>query len=186
MEHILSDESTYIQIKSNPTKDLKTQLQDLVNKAGDNNILIQREKRYLVPDAPIMLVLYQVPKIHKNVGKPPGRPVLSGHSLFSRLGEYIDVFLQPLAAKSLSYLKDSKDVINNLQNLRVNDSGILVTVDVESLYTNIQQQDALNEVKWSLNKYTTLKYKQKQFILHGLKLAMTNNFFWYGDNITTK
>lgn len=128
-----------------------------------------------------MPVLYQVPKMHNNAAKPPGRPILSGiNSLFCELREYIDVFLQPLVVKSPSYLKDSKDVINHVQHVEINENSILVTIDVESLHTNIRQQDAMNALKWALNKFTNLKYRQKQFILKGLRLAMTNNLFWYG------
>lgn len=91
-----------------------------------------------------MPVLYQVQKAHKNSRKPPGRPILSGiNSLFSRLGEYLVIYLQPLADKGPSYLKDSKDVLNSLEQVGVDEQSILVTVDVESLYTNIRQTDAM-------------------------------------------
>lgn len=179
MQRILSDKRTYKKLTKNPTKELKIALQNMVNKAGD--ILSKKESRYLVPNAPIMPVLYQVPKVQKNAEKPPGRPILSGkNSFFTRLGEYIDVYLQPLVSKSPSYLKNSKDVINHLQQIPVGANSRLVTISVESLYTNIQQKDVIKAVRWAMNKFTNLKYKQKQFTLRGLKLAMMNNFFWYG------
>lgn len=83
----------------------------------------------MVPDAPVMPVQYQVPKVHKNAKHPPRRPNLSGiNSLSTRLGEYIDVYLQPLVSKSPSYLKDSK--VNHLQQISVDDSSMLVTIEV--------------------------------------------------------
>lgn len=85
-----------------------------------------------------------------------------------------------LTANGPSHLKDSKDVLNSLKLIGVYEHFLLVTVDVESLYTNIRQTDAMNAVKWAFNKFTNLKMKQKQFIQNGLKLVMTNNYFWYG------
>lgn len=70
------------------------------------------------------------------------------------------MYLQPLVSKIPSYLKDSKDVINYLQQVLVDDKSILVTIDVELLYTNIRQSDAMKKVKWAMNKCTNLKYKQ--------------------------
>lgn len=135
-------------------------LQKLINRANTDGIPNNREKRYLVPDTPVMPVLYWVPKVNKNSSKPPGRPILSGtNSLFSRLGEYLYIYLQPLAANSPSYLKDSKDVLNSLEYVGVDEQSMLVTVDMESLYTNIQQTDAMNAVTWALNKYTNLQLK---------------------------
>lgn len=54
------------------------------------------EVRYLIPEAPITHVIYQVPKIHENQEvPPPGKPIVSGvHSLFTHLGKCLDVFLQ--------------------------------------------------------------------------------------------
>lgn len=84
--------------------------------------------------------IYQISKVHKNREWPPGRPIISGiNSLYARVGEYLDLFLQPLAANGKYFLKDSKDTIASLQNVQVGDATILVPVDVESLYTNIKQ-----------------------------------------------
>lgn len=66
------------------------------------------------------------------------------NSVLSHLGEYLEGFLQPLAGKSLSYLKANKEVLTSLQHLKIDEHNILVTADVELLCTNMQQQDATN------------------------------------------
>lgn len=75
-------------------------------------------------------------------------------SLFLRLGEYFDQYLQPLVSEGKSYLKDSKQLISELRHFKVEHRDILVTIDVNSLYANIIRRDGLNSVEWALQKYT--------------------------------
>lgn len=53
----------------------------------------------------------------------------------------MDTFFQFLAA----FLKNGKELKNLLKVVRVVGSSLLVTADVESLYTNIKQKDALDD-----------------------------------------
>lgn len=50
----------------------------------------------------------------------------------------------------------------------------LATVDVESLYPNIKQRDAMKAVRWALEKQTDLKQPQIKFLLEGLHMDMSN------------
>lgn len=88
-------------------------------------------------------------------------------SLYSRLGEYLDIYLQPLAAKGRSYLKGSRELINRLQNIELSADTLLVTVDIESLYTNIKKQDAIVAVKLALTEESKLKKPQINFLVEG-------------------
>lgn len=128
--------------------------------ASNDGILKKKEARYLIPDAPRVPVIYQLPKMHKHSTKPSGRSIVSGiELLFSRLGEYLDYFLQPLT-KKCPYLKDSKDLIELIKPMTLDDDCILASVDVNSLYTNIQKQHALKAVEWALGS-TNIKQKQR-------------------------
>lgn len=129
----------------------------------------------MVPDVSRVPVIFQLPKIHKNPSKPPGRPIVSGVDLlFARMGEYR--FLQPLAQKFPTYLKDSKDLMELLQGIEVDEECILASINVNSLYTSIQQQYAIEAVEWAVNS-TNIKRKQKYFLIQSLDLAMSHNFF---------
>lgn len=65
-----------------------------------------------------------------------------------------------------------------LQQVEVNEGHLLASIDVNSLYTNIQQQHAIEAVVWALNS-TKMKNKQKDFMVHALDLAMSHDFFWH-------
>lgn len=55
----------------------------------------------------------------------------------------------------------------------------LVSIDVDSLYTNIRQKDAITAIKWALGSKITLQNTQIVFMLYILQLAMENNYFWH-------
>lgn len=59
-------------------------------------------------------------------------------SLFVRMGEYLDRLLQPLAQKCSAYLKVSRNRMELLQGVEVDEDYILASIDVNSLYTNIK------------------------------------------------
>lgn len=79
--------------------------------------LNKKEAKYLLPKVQKIPVIYQIPKIHKNKNTPPGRSIVGGiDSIYSRLGEYINVFLQPIGQTvGKAYLKDSRELINKIR-----------------------------------------------------------------------
>lgn len=180
MKNLLGVENTYKKLKHNPKPQYIKSLKRLVKKGGEAGILNKKEARYLIPDSTKTPVIYYLPKIHKRLNKPPGRPIISGvDSLFSRLGEYIDQFLKPLVVKGKSYLRDRTQLINDLKTITGTDHCLLATIDVNSLYTSITQKDGLKGVEKALYEGSDLKHEQIQFILEGLELAMGSNYFWY-------
>lgn len=62
LNRLVSDQETYEKLKGNPTKEFKTKLKDLIKTAKEEGILKKKEARYLVPDAPRIPVIYQLPK----------------------------------------------------------------------------------------------------------------------------
>lgn len=107
IKNLLRVEGTYKKLKINTKKGYKKDLKVFLT-GKDRGILNKKEVRYLIPEAAKTSVIYYDPKIHKNQEKPPGRHIISEiESLFSRLGEYLDHFLQPLVPEGRSYLKDS-------------------------------------------------------------------------------
>ena len=82
-------------------------------------------------------IFYMLPKIHKP--NNPGRPVISSvNSHTEKLSAYVDEFLRPLAQALPSHIRDTTDFIIRLKKLgRVPENSILATLEVSSLYTNI-------------------------------------------------
>ena len=90
-----------------------------------------------------------LPKIHKQYSDfPPLRPICSGYnSCTVRISEFVDNYLKPIAQQSSSYVKDTTALLNKLRNFTIspnttaNHFRILVTMDVTSLYPNIDHEE---------------------------------------------
>lgn len=178
---ILSDTNTYSSLPSDPTSDFKRELRVLIEKGYDLGILDKKEREYLVPLAPRLPVMYILPKIHKTLTNPPGRPIISGiDSVTSRVGKYIDFFLQPLVVGTPSYLKDTKHVLNILREVEWKATYMLVTADVASLYTSISHSLGHEAVRHFLYRDSSISITQCNFVMELLDFSMEHNHFWYG------
>ena len=115
------------------------------------------------------------PKVHNE--NHPGRPVVSSINRHSkRISEYVDHHLQPYAKDIKSYIKDTKDFLNHLDKVPTNISknSYLLTLDVNSLYTSITNEEGINIIKDVLHKN---KSKCTQVITAFLWLILTLNNF---------
>lgn len=69
----------YQQLPSNPTDIFKNKLDRLLGAAKSgiiNGIINQRAYIYLSVDKPLVPTFYLLPKIHKDLINPPGRPIV--------------------------------------------------------------------------------------------------------------
>ena len=81
----------------------------------------------------------------------------------------MDVFLRPLRQKLPSHIRDTTDFIRRLKKLgRVPENSILVTLDVSSLYTNIDTDEGLTIVKEELEK-NGLRYLSAETLTSSLR-----------------
>ena len=97
--------------------------------------------------------LYFVPKIHKdlvswpNPNCPPSRPIISdvGSPTYI-VGKFISSKLREISTLHDSYIKDTYDFISQLRSHQFPADVALVTIDVQSLYTNIDTDSGLKAV----------------------------------------
>ena len=151
-----------------------------------NKIISEKQFNYLkAPMEPRPRIFYMLPKIHKPIEKwpasntPPGRPIISDCSSESyTVSEYIDHFLQPLASKHASYLKDTTDFLNKLKTVKITENSLLVTMDVESMYTNIDHESGMSAVKQAFENYPDPIRPDEQ-ILDLLEISLKNNDFQF-------
>ncbi len=116
----------------------------------------------------------------------PGRPIISANeSPTERISEFVDHFLNPTTFDLPAYVKDTTDFLNKLNELEnIPDNALLVTLDVESLYTNIPHNYGIEAAKATLNKarpHSGLK-PSNDSLLTLLKLVLTKNNFQFNGN----
>lgn len=149
-----------------------------------------KQRDYLFgPDDPRPRQFYLLPKIHKQPDTwtvpfeiPPGRPIVSDCSSCTyNVSQYIDLYLGPLSIRHSSYLKDTYHFLQMIRPIVVPEQAFLFTIDIDSLYTNINTQMGLEAVKNIFLRYPDAKRPDAE-ILRLLELCLINNDFQFDGN----
>ena len=115
----------------------------------------QKQFKFLSPpEEPRPRYFYMLPKIHKPRDSwiipdkmPPGRPIVSDcNSVSKNVAGYVDSHLKRYAVSHPSYIKDTCDFVSKISNLFIPDDCFLATLDVESMYTNIDHDLGIQAV----------------------------------------
>jgi hypothetical protein len=95
---------------------------------------------------------YIIPKLHKR--PPVGRPIVSSHSwVTTPASQVVDFLLQPLVFQTVpGVLKDTGHAIRLLESAPTPNVTALFTADVESLYTSINLDHALQAIRFWLKR----------------------------------
>ena len=123
---------------------------------------------------------YCLPKTHKT--GVPFRPVVSNiHSVTSELAKWISRILFPLVGNRNSTLKNSLQLRQELKTLRIANNEILVSFDVENLFTNVPVEYTIGLTEKLLNEDKDLSQRtaiNPSGICQLIKLCLvTGNFF---------
>ena len=113
----LNDKQNYLPLEGPMVKETFHKAQNLINELHSNNHIDDMTRKWLsqTPNPPRIPVFYTLTKIHKPT--PVGRPIISGcDGPTERISSFIDHILQPIAQSQESYLKDTKDFINFIED----------------------------------------------------------------------
>jgi hypothetical protein len=121
-------------------------------------------------------------KVHENPMQL--RPVVSCINSFpSIFSTWLDFQMKKLLHLIPSYMKNSTDLIKDLQTINLPAGAKLFTADATSMYTNIDTTTGLQRFRNLFNTYkdsipTTFS---KDLFLTTLEIVMNNNIFSFGD-----
>ena len=122
-----------------------------------------------------------LPKIHQTGN--PGRPIVNGiGSITEKISAYIDEEIRHLVPRIPSYLKDTTHPINILQGKKLAPTGILVTIDVKSLYTNIPHNEGIQALNRTMEE-TDIHPMKKLLICRLANLVLTKNYFEFNNKL---
>ena len=138
----------------------------------------------LPPDTPKPRCFSVLPKIHKphQPGQmPPGRPIVADvKTNSSATAKFIEFFLNPLAKKLPSHVRDSFHLIALLRTARLRPTSLLVTLDVRALYTNVPIEEGLQRVRRAFIQHPDPNRPDTE-ILELLHLSLTANDFVFEE-----
>lgn len=160
-------------------------LKDILTSLLDKKLINIKQFRFLLGDKkPSERKFYLLPKIHKDPASwfppsvmPPGRPIVSDcGSDTDRISDYIEHFLNPISIKHPAYIKDTYHFISIVKNLSIPPDAFLFSLDVDSLYTNIDTKSGLAAVQKLFFKYPN-SIRPDRDLLKLLELNLTRNDF---------
>ena len=182
----LNDTNTYKQLDIDPTSKFETIVNTQIDEMVTNNEITPKVAGILKIKKPKTPQIYFLPKIHKDVVPPPGRPIVSANSCpTENISAFIDMFLNPLVKNSDHYIKDTTDFVRKIKEIgKVEPNTILGSLDVSSLYTNIPNNEGLNA---TLNILQSERYgphrPKNETLIKLLELVLSkNNFQFNGQN----
>ena len=151
----LADGSFYQRVDRDLTVEIRQEVQEVVQDLFTSREIDETVRSYLQDDHCRTARLYLLPKIHKGIQPPPGRPVVSGNGCpTEKISRLVDHFLNPLSKGVRSYVKDTTHFLQQLEDLgEVLEESLLVSLDVVSVYTNILNQEGLEAIEAVLRRF---------------------------------
>ena len=155
----LSDVTKYRRVEEDLTEKHRNEIQVLVEEAYQNGEIHESVKDFLTDNVCKTPSLYLLPKIHKGIVPPPGRPVVSGNGgPTEKISKFVDHFLNPTVKESKSYVKDTTHFLSILEELgEIPDSSLLVTLDVAALYPSIPIDLGMEATRETLKNFRPQK-----------------------------
>lgn len=181
IERQLGDTDVYAPLQSDPTHKYSNEIKTVLKQGLQDQQISDTEFKFLLQANPIRPVMYTLPKIHKNLLNPPGRPIVSGiGSLTEPLSQFVDSHIKDLVYGLPSYLKDTMDFLKKLSDCYVDTNDLLCTMDVSSLYPSIPHKDGLEAMEYYL-KQRMVHDPSTDFLLTLTNEILTKNYFRFQD-----
>ncbi|CAJ0921398.1 unnamed protein product [Ranitomeya imitator] len=180
---LLSNSSEYKTLAYNPMIGFKEELIDILTNAVEANVIPKKLLDIYIKLHPRLATFYLVPKVHKNPEDPPGRPIVAANEgLCEIICNIVEYYLKPLVIQLPSYIRDTTAALGHLEGIQLNEDMILVTADVEALYSSIRHIDGLQAVGKYLSQ-SNIDNETSEFILELLRFILTHNAFMFAGKV---
>ena len=186
----LNDSTYYAKLDRPIYIDTLPLVSTILNTLWRKKYITHVQRNYLIGDAePRPRLFYMLPKIHKDPAAwsrpseiPPGHPIVSDCSSETyNTAEYLDHYLYPLSIRHASYVKDTYDFVQKVRDTHVPSHSILFTMDVDSLYTNIDIAGGMRAVQHAFTLYPDVTRPDAE-LLSLLEINLTRNDFLFNGN----
>uniref|UniRef100_A0A8C5W8X4 Reverse transcriptase domain-containing protein n=1 Tax=Leptobrachium leishanense TaxID=445787 RepID=A0A8C5W8X4_9ANUR len=177
---LLEDDKVYVRLSQDPTKRYLDQLGEILIRGYEKGHISEEEYKFLKSDKPTIATFYALPKVHKNLEKPPGRPIVSGiGNLTQNCSQYIDQILQDQVKTLPSYLRDTKQLLQFMSNLKLPKETWMCSLDVEALYSSIPHSEGLLHTRLALQESGEFTEEFINFIEELLAFVLKHNYFTF-------
>ena len=172
----LSDETYYKQLTEDSTRRNEEVIGNTLDHLAESGEISKKEAAMMTPIDSRTPEFYALPKIHKPT--IPGRPVISScGSPTEKISAYVDQHIKPVAQSLKSYIQDTGHFLDIIRKIgRVGKDHILVSLDVTSLYTNIDNTEGISATRKHLTSTGSTKVNAICTLLN--LVLMLNNFIF--------
>ena len=94
----------------------------------------------------------------------------------------IDYILKQIVMKTETYLKDSQNLIQKINNLYFEEEPYLYSLDIVSLYTNINQSHAIDTITEFMSRFLDNFHIDIIGFNMLLKIMFNSNVFMFDEN----
>ncbi|XP_062522057.1 uncharacterized protein LOC134196852 [Corticium candelabrum] len=178
---LLTDKKTYEETEHDHRWETYHLIQELSFDAYANRVIDRNIHKFLLQQFNTIKTaeFYGLRKIHKTPATL--RPIIAGHSSpTTRLSRVLDHYLQPIVATSKSYVRDSKQFIQIIDNTTLPKDTLLIAADVTSLCTSIPQQEGIDTVCKAMDTHYQDSWLTA-FTREGLRIILKENYFQFTD-----
>ena len=136
----LSDTNFYVKQSANLTEHFSEKIGDILISMSENGELDGNTFESLLPAKCRTPQIYFLPKIHKKL--VVARPIISGNGCpTEQISAFVDEHIKQYVPLIPSFVRDTKDFIRKIEEIKADEKLILVTLDVSALYTNIPNNE---------------------------------------------
>ena len=181
---LLDVQAAYKLLKKDPTRTIERNtlklLRELKNQAAIDRTFYDSVRPSEGSSTPARF--YGRIKLHKQLA--PLRPVVATQGTATyRLARRLSRILRPLVGTSGRVLKNTKDLIDTMRNVKIEDDEVLVSYDVKSLFTNVPVNESIDVCERRLREDGSLQERTElsvETIIQLLRLCLTSTSFIYG------
>ena len=144
-KHLLN-QPTYKKMKEDPTSKQKARLIKLLRNIKAEGGITEEQYKKMYPTGVGAPKFHGIPKIHKQ--DTPLRPIVSsiGTASYNTAKELAKI-LKPLVGKSQHHLQNTKDFIQPIKDVKLQQGETIISYDVKALFTSVPIQPVLNIIK---------------------------------------
>lgn len=179
---LLNDKNVFKKISSNLTEQREQSLIKFLLKLKSNKVINDKDYQQMRPKTCSRTPeAYFLTKVHKQ--NQPVRPIISSYNSYNyNTAKFLAKLLAPSMTCNMSYIKDSFDLVNKIKQHRTT-PGLMCSLDVSSLFTNIPLDKATDIAIENIRKYNkNLKLNKTQLKELFKYCTKLSNFTFNNEN----
>ncbi|XP_076067663.1 uncharacterized protein LOC143040454 [Oratosquilla oratoria] len=181
---LLQDTQTYTIVPQDPTKKLQAKVERELKELRENRIINDDEWKKMRPGDSTIPKFYGLPKVHKE--NIPLRPIVAfRNSPTYHLASYLAKLLRPLVTDSPHMLQNSADFIERIKGLNLRRGDVMVSFDVQSMFTSIPRDLAKSALKSAMEENRGFLDNQKLSVselMRLISLCLDSTYFRFRDH----